>query len=75
MVATPSVTFSREDCSDLQLDTSAIAWSRRWLTSAAILLSGLGGGLCRLVAWMMETSPIGRTLVCDSPLGRMSISR
>ena len=31
MVATALLTFSGEDCSDLQLDTSAIAWSRRWV--------------------------------------------
>ena len=65
------VIFSREDCSDLQLDASVIAQSRRWLTSAVILPSGLGGDLCGLVVWMIEALPIGRTLVSDSPLGGM----
>ena len=36
------VIFSREDCLDSQLDASVIAQSRRWLTSAVILPSGLG---------------------------------
>ena len=69
------VIFSREDCLDLLLDASVIARSRRWLTSAIILPSGLGGDLCRLVVWMIEALPMGRTLVSDSPLGGMSISR
>ena len=75
MVATALVIFSREDCLDSWLDASIIAWSRKWLTSAILLPSGLGGDLCRLVAWMVEASLIGRTLVSDFPLGGMSITR
>ena len=62
--------LSREDCSDLPLDASIIAQSRRWLTSAVILPSGLGGDLCGLVVWVIEALPMGRTLVSDSPPGR-----
>ena len=60
------VIFSREECSDSQLDASIIAQSRRSLTSAAILPSNFRGDLPGLVVRMMEASPIDGALVSDS---------
>ena len=75
IVTTTVVIFSREDCSDSQLDTSVITWFRRCLTSVVILPSSFGGDLCGLVVWMMEALPIDSALVSDSSLAGISISR
>ena len=75
VVTAAVVIFSREDCSDSQLDASIIAQSRRSLTSAVILPSNFRGDLHGLVVWMMEASPIGSALVSDSSMGGISISK
>ena len=74
-MTTAIVIFSREECSDSQLDVSVIAQSRRSLTSAVILPSNFRGDLYGLVVWMMEASPIGGALVSDSSMGGILISR
>ena len=55
MTASTVVTFPMGECSDLQLNVSAITWVRRSLTSAAILTLGFGGVLGELAAGMVCT--------------------
>ena len=68
MVATTVVVFSEDDCLDLQLDVSAIAWVRRLSTSAAMLHLGPVEDLGGMVSRMMEALPIARAFVSNSLL-------
>ena len=51
VTASTVTTFPVGECSNLQLDSPAIAWVRRLLTSVAMLIHGLGGGVW--VNWLL----------------------
>ena len=67
------VIFPKGECSDVQPDTSAIAWVKRLLTSAAILHLNFGGDLGGLGTVLGEALPIGNALCSDSSMGSEGI--
>ena len=62
------------ECSDLQLDLSAIACIRRSLTSAAMLTLGFGGVLGELASRMVCTLSTGEVVCSGSSRGGGGIS-
>ena len=68
MTASTEAAFPTGECYDLWLDSSAITWVRRSLTSAAMLILGFGGGLGELATGMVCTLPSCK-VVCSGSSG------
>ena len=74
MGTTAEVGLLGDECLDLQLDASSIAWDRRFLTSVVILPSNFGGDLCGLANKIVETLPRSGIFWSGSSTGGKGIS-
>ena len=69
MTASTVTTFPMGECSDLQLDVSAITQVRRSWTSASMLTLGFGGVLGELAAGMVCALSTGEAVHSGSSRG------